>query len=655
MLKQEITEKISQFFKVTEFEAEKIFDDIFVKIIEGVKEDNIVDVVNFGEFIVKYDNGKNTVAGLPYKKTIEFLASVNLEDEIGYKSYDVYKSPEPQTTSAVTEPAPVIPDSTVKSIPAEEIKQEKITPVESKISERDFNISPVISDLNSATEPEKTVENKNIPEVHEEYPVSSGSIHDDSGPVNIEEEFKKKREALLNKISIHPLQDSTHDKPENEIKATKPEEFHYFIKEQEEQQLKPETELMTEHTEEIKKDTGEIKETGREEVPVPPSVQEKKDAIPESVKETAKSYYDEDLSNKSFSDYFTEVGNDQPTKTACSVNEAEKQQESTLPLPPIPQVIPPKAVELHKEITSSGETAHEPTVSETVTAAGVTTATETAATDISVQAEHPATDKSYYIWYKDSEPNISDTQNMSYEYELLYQATKEAEYKSKLKIYVTTFILFFSVVLALLIFSPVIYKMFFTPVEQQSFQNVDEQQTGDQVGEHKASINEVPVNQTQNTVADTNKNQTTQQTNNQNQTTEQQNNQTSQNTQQTNTQNQTTGNQTTQQTNTQTQQQNSEPSIEGVTKISAGWSDDKNKVIYLKLDNGKYTIQESSWDSEDKANKRISAVDALKIPDMKGSVAKTDLGSKGVWYRARFGEFNSLEEAHKKAAELRSK
>ncbi|MFI5144982.1 MAG: HU family DNA-binding protein, partial [Ignavibacteria bacterium] len=383
MLKQEITEKISKFFKVTEFEAEKIFDDIFAKIIDGVKDDNIVDVVNFGEFIVKYDNGKNTVAGMPYKKTIEFLASVNLEDEIGYKSYDVYKSPASQTTGPVTEPTPVIPDSTVKSIPADEIKQEKITPVESKISEPDYSISPVISDLKSETEHEKTEEKKNIPDVNEVYSgsssgSSSGSAHEDSDPVNIEEDFKKKREALLNKISIHPLQDSTHDRPEQEIKASKPEEFHYFIKEQEEQQIKPETELMTEHTEEINKDTGEIKETKKEEIPVPPAAEEKKDTIPESVKETVKSYYGEDLSSKSFSDYFTEVGKDEQTAPVSSVKEDEKQPESVLPLPPIPQVIPQKAVELHKEITSAGEKSSEP--ASTVTVPTVTAPTVTAPT-----------------------------------------------------------------------------------------------------------------------------------------------------------------------------------------------------------------------------------------------------------------------------------
>lgn len=97
MIKQEIIEKISQFFRLTEFEAEKVFDDIFSKIKHAVKDDSIVDIANFGEFIIKYNNGKSN--GSPpsaFKKTIEFLASVNLEDEIGQRSYDLKKSGIPQ-------------------------------------------------------------------------------------------------------------------------------------------------------------------------------------------------------------------------------------------------------------------------------------------------------------------------------------------------------------------------------------------------------------------------------------------------------------------------------------------------------------------------------------------------------------------------------
>ena len=86
-----------------------------------------------------------------------------------------------------------------------------------------------------------------------------------------------------------------------------------------------------------------------------------------------------------------------------------------------------------------------------------------------------------------------------------------------------------------------------------------------------------------------------------------------------------------------------------------GWMDDKYKVIYIKLDNGKFTIQESAWDSDTKAGKRISTVSAYNIGGLKGSVLKVDLGEKGTWFRARFGEFTSLEEARQKAEELRNK
>jgi cell division protein FtsN len=133
-------------------------------------------------------------------------------------------------------------------------------------------------------------------------------------------------------------------------------------------------------------------------------------------------------------------------------------------------------------------------------------------------------------------------------------------------------------------------------------------------------------------------------------------------------QQQTTQQQSTQPQQTQTQQQtsqppqqqtqtqqNPEPKLDGVTKNSMGWMDDKLKVIYVKLDNGKYTIQESAWDSDAKASKRISTVSAYNIGGLSGTVFKVDLGDKGTWFRARFGEFASLEEAKAKAEELRNK
>jgi len=83
MIKQEIIEKISKYFKLTHFEAEKIYDDIFAGIIQGVKEDNIADVTNFGEFIIKYNNSDSS-----NKKTVEFLPTLSLEEEINQRAFE---------------------------------------------------------------------------------------------------------------------------------------------------------------------------------------------------------------------------------------------------------------------------------------------------------------------------------------------------------------------------------------------------------------------------------------------------------------------------------------------------------------------------------------------------------------------------------------
>ena len=55
MLKQEIIEKITKYFKLTHYDAEKIYDDIFQSIMKGVKDDNIAEISNLGEFILKYN------------------------------------------------------------------------------------------------------------------------------------------------------------------------------------------------------------------------------------------------------------------------------------------------------------------------------------------------------------------------------------------------------------------------------------------------------------------------------------------------------------------------------------------------------------------------------------------------------------------------
>jgi cell division protein FtsN len=233
-------------------------------------------------------------------------------------------------------------------------------------------------------------------------------------------------------------------------------------------------------------------------------------------------------------------------------------------------------------------------------------------------------------------------------------------------------------VLILLIFSPVIYRYFFTPPDEQNSEEIQDQgiNTNENVNQNTASnennntsasnnqaqLNtlETPQqNQNQQTAPPPQQNQQSQPNNNQNQqTAEQQPNQEQQSKQeqqsQPNSQKETNsaGNKT---ESTQPPTQQSSPqNIPGVTKSSMGWMDEQNKVIYIQLENGKFTIQESAWDSDAKANKRISTLASL-IPGLKGSVVAADLGSKGTWYRARIGEFSTLEEAKKTAEQLRNK
>jgi nucleoid DNA-binding protein len=540
MIKHEIIEKISKYFKLTEFEAEQVYDDIFSIIMNGVKEDNIIDVTNFGEFIIKYNNGKSNGngngngIGSEYRKTVEFLSSSSLEEELNQsiigEEPGTYKSGEITQTPSV---------------------------VEEQTSERS----------------------------------------------SIEEELRRKREEILSKITgpiltIPPIL-SLGQKEEKPAETPEPEKI------------------------EEQAPVGNITES-----PVAPVIEEHeeiKDSDIKTVEKEAEEQVDE-LSHKSFSDYFSEVSSE--TKP---VTEPEPLKE------PEKEVIPKSAVLLHNEIVGTSEPPKTPLKEEPVKT------TIQPLSETTVQPEHRAEDNSYYIWYKDSESNPTDTQALSYEYELLYQATKEAEYKSKLGIFVTTFILFFSIVLLLLIFSPLIYKFFFSPEEfKQNIEKTQEQPPD--VSEQKGTPNVIPENNIQ---SEQNQVQPPSDTNSQKQ--EVQNLQTEQ--------------QSTQQNQTQlnSQQQNQDPKppveekIEGIVKNSIGWMDEKNKVIYIQLENGKYTIQESSWDSESKASKHVSAIESLGISGLKGNIIRADLGEKGTWFRTRFGEFSSLEEARKKAEELKSK
>jgi nucleoid DNA-binding protein len=572
MIKQEVIEKISKYFKLTQFEAEKIYDDIFSIIIKGVKDDNVTDITNFGEFITKYNNGKNGNGenSNGYKKTVEFLASTNLEEELNQENKE--------------------------------------------------NIKPDLETLQNT-------------------PMNTENIDSVNGASTLEDEFRKKREALLNKISIHPLQDSAREKKQherlaNEIKREpvipEPEVSHEVPVEDIKSIDKPVEEITGVNIED--KTAGEISE------------EPEKTAAPET---------SEGLSQKSFSDYFTEVKSEEEPELEPS--EAENIHEL--------HVIPQSAVELHNEITHTSEQFSEPILERNLVHEETSLAPPLKES-LGDSVERVNADNSYYIWYKDSEANVNETQTMSYEYELLYQATKEAEYKSKVRIYVSTFLVFFSIVLVMLIFSPVIYKVFFTPEEQmvqvtEPQDNNGTNQTSTQGTEQeqiKQTQNVVPPSDTANKTVQSEQTPPVQQNHVQTpvQNQEQQKQQqippvTQQQTKQ-QTQQQTPPQQEKQQTPTQT-----ETNIAGITKNTMGWADEKFKVIYIKLDNGKFTIQESAWDSDAKASKRLSAVEGYKIGGLKGTVVKADLGNKGVWFRARFGEFSTIEEARVKAEELRNK
>lgn len=560
MLREEIIQKISQYFKLTEQEAEKVFLELFSSIVQGVKKDNIVDVVNFGEFVIRYTNGKNSGNGGQhhYKKSIEFLPSPELEEEI---KQDVNKDIISETPEKAETPESDKQKLTEGSIPQEKPAEiSDSTSVEDEIRRKREEILKKISSLPAITEEEKT------------------------------EFIYEKKEQTSQKI------DHTEEKHEDKITTTQSEqekELKIIEDQTEEKEFEGTQNVYHLHTEEEPKEKVTESETGST-----------SDSLEQPV--------------KSFNDYFEEVKKEIPQQTTDRVTE-------TPPKPETP-VIPKTAVELHNEITGSAEQRIDlppPPVLET--------------------KEEPVTepktgDESYYIWYKDAESSESETQTMSYEYELLYQAAKEAEYKSKLKVYVSSFIVFFSLVLILLIFSPLIYKYFFTSADTEFDQTTTQDIIRPETNKQQEQTQQQPVIQQSPTQEQPQQTQQTQPE--QNVQKEQQPQQQPQ--------------QQTQVPPTQ-QSQTTEPTIEGLVKNSMGWTDEKLKVIYIKLENGKYTIQESAWDSDAKAQKRVNSINGLKISGLNGTYVKADLGDKGIWYRTRFGEFTSIEEAREKAKELRSK
>lgn len=614
MLKKELVEKISKYFKLTEFEAEKIYDDIFEVIIRGVKDDNIVDVANLGEFIIKYNNGKTLISepsSQGYKKTVEFLATPDLEEDINIRFSDrVLFSDLPEQLPEEKEISkPVIE----KELP---VKEEEV-PVKPPVFEETTKIK--------TTEITKETSTQEISPIHtktEETVLASDIEEKSEYRTSLEDELKRKREEILSKLTSATSMEAAED--------TSAAKYEPLLKSRVESIVSEKLGHKTYVPPVIPITESVVSETKIEEIP---PVEEK---IPgETITEQPKKYEEEDISSKSFADYFTEV----QSFPAALKEEKIKEEDTT--------VIPKSAIDLHKQIT--GEFPIPPAAPQQFAPA------PQVQTQVANNFEHRDNDNSYYIWYKEAESTPADTQTLSYEYELLYQATKEAEYKSKLKIYVSSFILFFSIVLALLIFSPLIYKTFFKPIELPVIESTDNKQPEEQTSD----VNQNQQEQQQTTQQTTPVEQTQQQS------TEQQQVQQStiapeqqqQQTQQQQTQQQQTQQQQTQQTTPQQQKQTetTEPTIAGLSKNSLGWTDDKYKVIYIRLDNGKYTIQESAWDSDQKAGKRISSVESYKIEGLKGSIVKVDLGDKGTWFRTRFGEFGTIEEARQKAEELRNK
>ena len=639
MIKQEIVEKISKYFKLTSFEAEKIYDDIFSGIIEGVKHENIADVTNLGEFIIKYNSGDEN-----NKKTVEFLPTLSLEEEVNQRAFEESIQFQPKKYE--------MPESLEK--PVEEKKTELNTMPEAFENNLENSIENQ-GNVKLDNEPEQNIPLINPVELNPADLPDEKILADEH--LTVEEEIKRKRDEILNKIT-KPADELKETKiSENTDKVTevftapliqttqdKTEDFTVFTDEKTEK-ITESIDILTDK-EEIIKSTEEI--TDKTEEQITQQIEDKKEDV--------------QMSEKSFNDLFTEVKETENTFTENTFNSTiipppPPVVESTV-LPPVENVIPPSAVELHNQIT--GDNNNNSEYQTTIT--GVPPVNGNGNGN---GYEHKLQDNSYYIWYKDSEPNSSDTQTMSYEYELLYQATKEAEYKSKLRIYVTTFIMFFSIVLILLIFSPVLYKYFFTPKDEPNTEEVTNEtsQVEEPVnnnGNNQASVNSLdnqnqqnnsqpPADQnTQNTAPVTE--QPKQEQNSQQNTTPPV---TEQPKQEQPKQEQPKQEQPKQETPKQNEVAGSQ-NIPGVQKSTMGWIDDYNKVIYVQLDNGKFTIQESAWDSDAKANKRISSVGTL-VPGLKGSVLKVDLGAKGTWFRARFGEFTTIEEAKQKAEELRTK
>lgn len=206
--------------------------------------------------------------------------------------------------------------------------------------------------------------------------------------------------------------------------------------------------------------------------------------------------------------------------------------------------------------------------------------------------------KGYYIWYRDSVPDEIDTNIISEEYELLYQCVNLVEYKSRLNMYVSVYSACLTVIILILLSSP------FLPDALATF-----------------TANRSEVTAVNNSIS--------------------------------------TAELNTAELNTSEVKKPAGETPEGITKNSIGFTDLKNNVMYVMLPNGKYSIQESSWNNEEKASSRVKRLNSLGIKYTNGKIVKAviekaDIPTKGVWYRTRVGEFVTINEAIETAAKIRT-
>jgi hypothetical protein len=99
--------------------------------------------------------------------------------------------------------------------------------------------------------------------------------------------------------------------------------------------------------------------------------------------------------------------------------------------------------------------------------------------------------------------------------------------------------------------------------------------------------------------------------------------------------------------------------VEGLSGGNLGFRDQINNVIYVNLPNGKVSIQESSWNTEEKGLSRVAWLKSLgrlfpEGSDIETVIEKVDLLQNGVWYRTMIGEFASITDAIAFAEQIRA-